>query len=126
MSGEATNRDGDGPELVPQRRGALLPSPGQSALLTITFNHPLTQWALGALYEYCGHRSLHDLGTRRDPVTCWVLPSGVRQKNEAKVEADVGLVDVVLSTTVKTNLVGKKMIAWHAFDNCPTSRSSKE
>ena len=55
---EATNRDGDGLDLVPHLRGAPMPSPRQSALLTITFNHPLTQWALRALYAYSGHRSL--------------------------------------------------------------------
>ena len=58
MSGKATNRGGDGLELVPHLRGVPLPSPRQSALLTITFNQTFTQWALEGLYEYCGHRSL--------------------------------------------------------------------
>jgi len=45
VSGEATNRDGDGPELVPQRRGHCCPAP----------DNPLCSLSLSTTLSPSGH-----------------------------------------------------------------------
>jgi len=87
VSGKATNRGGDGLELVPHLRGVPLPSPRQSALLTITFNQPFTQWALEGCTSTVDIEVLQTMdGRQKFCHELDILPGGVLRSQRGKEE----------------------------------------
>jgi hypothetical protein len=78
VSGKATNRGGDGLELVPQLRGVPFAQPQTVRSAHYHFqptSHPV---GTGGLHEYLGHRSLLRLvGWQKFSHELGILPGGV-------------------------------------------------